>query len=114
MNELQFYHWIATGALTCLLTILWWWIRGVSDDMKAKLSREEFKSFMEDIVRSRTEFRDNFIKLFEKSEQHEKFDAARFEILTRDFNGGLNRLAEKISDNHIQVLTKLNDKQDRG
>lgn len=114
MNELQLYHWIATGAVGGLATILWWWIRQVADDMKAKLSREEFKSYLDETSSSRRELRDSIIKLFEKMEAHEKLDAARFEGVVKDFNGGVQRLSEKISDTQVNILTKLNDKADKG
>ena len=114
MNELQFWHWIATGGVTVILTILWWWVRSVSDDMKTKLSREEFASYLQDAKASRNEIRETLVKLFERADNHEKLDAVRFESVIKDFNGGMQRLSEKISDTQVNILTKLNDKMDKG
>lgn len=113
MSELQFYHWIATGALGVLISILGFLWKTMADDMKTKLSREEFKSYLDEASESRKNLRDSILKLFEKMEGHEKLDAVRFEVLTKDFNGGLGRLSEKLSDNQVQLLTQLNTKVDR-
>jgi hypothetical protein len=113
MTELQMYHWIATGALTILITILGFLGKNVIEDMKTKLSKEEFAVYLQDAKQSRNELRESIVKLFEKMENHDKLDSARFEIITRDFNGGLNRISEKISDNQVQLLRELNGKADK-
>lgn len=113
MNELQFWHEVATGVLGLLVTILGYlWVTTVNE-MKSKLSKEEFKAYLEDAAESRKNLRESIVKLFEKMENHERLDATRFELLTKDFNGGLQRLSEKLSDNALQILTQLNEKQDR-
>ena len=113
MTELQFYHLIATGALGVLVAIIGYLYKQMADDMKAKLSREEFKAYLDDASGSRKELRESIIKLFERMENHEKLDAARFEVITKDFNGGVGRLAEKINDVQVNILTQLNTKVDR-
>lgn len=113
MGELQFWHWIATGAITGLLTIGWWWVRGISDDMKTKLSKEEFTSYLEDAKQSRTEIRETLIKLFEKAEAHEKLDAARFENVIKDFNGGLQSLRDTLHTSKLEIFDRINSKADR-
>ena len=114
MNELQLYRDIATGVLGILVLIIGWlWVSTVTE-MKSKLSKEEFKAYLEDASESRKNLRDSIVKLFEKMENHEKLDASRFEVVIRDFNGGMARLSEKMSDNQVQILTQLNGKQDRG
>ncbi len=113
MTELQFYHLIATGALGVLVAIIGYLYRQMADDMKAKLSKEEFKVYLDEASGSRKELRDSIIKLFEKLESHEKLDAIRFESVVKDFNGGVNRLSEKISDTQINILTQLNTKIDK-
>lgn len=113
MNELQMYRDIATGVLGILVLIIGWlWVSTVTE-MKSKLSKEEFKAYLEDASESRKNLRDSIVKLFEKMENHEKLDSARFEVLTKDFNGGLNRLSEKLSDTQVQILTQMNTKKDR-
>ena len=113
MTELQIYQWAATGLIGALATILWWWIRQVAEDMKAKMSKEEFKNYLEDASRGRNELRDSIIKLFEKMESHDKLDATRFESIVKDFTGGINRLSEKIGDAQVNILTQLNTKVDK-
>jgi hypothetical protein len=113
MTELQFYHWIATGALGVLVTILGWLGKNMADDMKAKLSKEEFSSYLADAKQSRSDLRESIIKLFEKMENHDKLDASRFDGIIKDFNGGVSRLSEKISDVQVNILTQLNGKADK-
>ena len=57
--------------------------------------------------------RDSIVKLFEKMDNHEKLDQVRFDVIVKDFNGGINRLSEKISDTQVQILTQMNSKQDK-
>ncbi len=113
MSELQIYQWAATGLIGALATILWWWIRQVADDMKTKLSREEFAGYLQDAKQSRSELRESIMKLFNNQENHEKLDAVRFDSIIKDFNGGINRLSEKIGDVQVSILTQLNGKVDK-
>lgn len=53
MGELQMYRDIATVLLGALATILWWWVRQVAEEMKIKLSREEFKSWADASAKTR-------------------------------------------------------------
>jgi len=113
MTELQFYQWLATGVLTIVIGILGYLGRGLMEDMKTKLSKDEFASYLQEAKTSRGEIRDSIIKLFEKMENHDKLDAARFESIIKDFNGGINRLSEKLSDNQLQILREMNGKADK-
>ena len=113
MTELQIYQWAATGLIGALATILWWWIRQVADDMKQKLSKEEFKTYLDEASGSRKDLRESIIKLFEKMDNHDKLDSVRFESIVKDFNGGVNRLSEKINEAQISILTQLNGKVDK-
>ena len=113
MNELQLYHWIATGGITALLTILWWWVRGVSDDMKQKVSRDEFKAYLDETANARKELRDAIIKIFEKAELHEKLDSSRFELLTKDFNGGMRDIRDLLYTSKLVILREMATKQDK-
>lgn len=113
MGELQLWRDIATGVLGILVLIIGYLWTSTVADMKTKLSKEEFKSYLEEASESRKNLRDSILKLFEKLEGHEKLDAVRFEVLTKDFNGGIQRISEKMSDNQVQILTQLNGKQDK-
>jgi hypothetical protein len=114
MGELQFYRDIATGVLGILVIIIGYLWKTTADDVKSKLSRDEFKSYLDDAKESREALKTSIIKLFEKADNHEKLDAARFEVITKDFNGGVGRLAEKINDVQVNILTQLNNKMDKG
>lgn len=113
MNELQMYRDIATGVLGVLVLIIGYLYRSMADDMKAKLSKEEFKTYLEEASTSRKELREAIMKLFLNLENHEKLDAVRFDSVIKDFNGGVNRLSEKISDAQITIMTQLNTKADK-
>mgnify|MGYP001559212639 CR=1 FL=1 len=113
MGELQFYRDIATGVLGILVLIIGYLWKTTADDVKAKMSKEEFKAYLEDASESRKNLRDSIVKLFEKMDNHEKLDQVRFDVIVKDFNGGINRLSEKISDTQVQILTQMNSKQDK-
>lgn len=113
MNELQLYRDIATGVLGILVLIIGYLWTTTAADVKSKLSKEAFESYLEEASNARRELRESIIKLFEKLENHEKLDGMRFEKVIGDFNGGMTRISEKISDNQVQLLTKINEKQDR-
>lgn len=113
MTELQFWHWVATSALGLLVAILAFYGKRISDKADDAMTRQEFKDYVERIEVGRREFRESQIKMFERMDNHDKLDASRFEILTKDFNGGLQRLSEKMSDNQVQLLTELSKKADR-
>ena len=113
MGELQFYRDIATGVLGILVIIIGYLWKTTADDVKAKMSKEEFKAYLEDASESRKNLRDSIVKLFEKMDNHEKLDQVRFDVIVKDFNGGINRLSEKISDTQVQILTQMNSKQDK-
>jgi|SRR5689334_302116 len=113
MTELQLYHWIATGALTILITILGFLGKGVIEDMKTKLSKEEFAAYLQDAKNGRAEIRDTLIKLFEKAEQHEKRDTERFDLITKDFNGGLQSLRDMLYTSKLEIFEKINGKADK-
>lgn len=113
MSELTFWHLVATGALFLLMSIMGVMGKGVLDDMKAKLSREEFKSYLDDAKGAREELRTSIIKLFERSENHEKLDASRFELLTKDFNGGIQSMRDLLYTSKLEILKELNDKVDK-
>ncbi len=113
MNELQLYRDIATGVLGILVLIIGYLYKSMADEMKAKLSKEEFKTYLEEASTSRKELREAIMKLFLNLENHEKLDAVRFDSVIKDFNGGVNRLSEKISEAQISIMTQLNGKADR-
>ena len=113
MNELQLYRDIATGVLGVLVLIIGYLYKSMADEMKAKLSKEEFKTYLEEASTSRKELREAIMKLFLNLENHEKLDAVRFDSVIKDFNGGVNRLSEKISEAQISIMTQLNLKADK-
>jgi len=113
MNEVQFWHWIATGALGVLVMLLSWWGKTLSDDVRKRLTREEFKVYLDEATRSRHELRDSILKLFERAESHEKSDVERFERLTKDFNGGLTSMRDLMYTSKLEILRELNDKVDK-
>ena|SRR5689334_2113576 len=113
MTELQMYHWVATGALSLLVGILTYLGKGLMDDMKTKLSKEEFAAYLTDAKTSRGEIRDTLIKLFEKMENHDKLDAARFEGIVKDFNGGMQRISDNLNTSKLEIFDRINGKADR-
>jgi len=113
MNELQLYRDIATGVLGILVIIIGYLWKTTADDVKSKMSKEDFKSYLDDAAESRKNLRESILKLFEKMDNHEKLDQVRFDGIVKDFNGGVNRLSEKISDTQVQILTQMNSKVDK-
>ena len=113
MSEVQFWHWIATGALGVLIAILGWWGKSIVDDMKTKMSKEEFKSYLDDASESRRNLRDSIVKMFERIESHEKLDGERFQTLTKDFNGGLARITDTLYQSKLEIFDRINGKQDK-
>jgi hypothetical protein len=114
MSEVQFWHIVATGALFLLVGILGFIGKGVLDDMKTKLSKEEFKDYLDEASESRKNLRDSIVKLFEKMEGHEKLDSERFQVLTKDFNGGLQSMRDLLYTSKLEILREMNGKVDKG
>jgi len=113
MSELQMYHWVATGALSILVGILGFMGKNVLDDMKTKMSKEEFASYLQEAKTSRSELRDSIVKLFEKMENHDKLDAVRFEGIVKDFNGGLARMTDTLYQSKLEIFDRINGKADK-
>ncbi len=113
MGELQFYRDLATGVLGILVLIIGYLWKTTADEVKAKLSREEFTRYLDEATKSRENLKDFMTRLTEKMENHERLDVSRFDGITKDFNGGVSRLVDKINEVQINVLTKLNDKTDK-
>lgn len=113
MSEVQFWHLVATASLFLLVGVLSVMGKGVLDDMKTKLSKEEFASYLADAKQARTELRDTLIKLFEKMENHDKLDVARFEGVVKDFNGGLQSLRDTLHTSKLEIFDRINGKADR-
>jgi hypothetical protein len=79
----------------------------------AALPRADFVQAMSALEKGRQEFREGQIKLFERMELHTEVDTAKFESLSKDFNGGLNRIADTMNELHIETLRELNKKADK-
>ena len=113
MSEVQFWHIVATSALFLLVGVLGFMGKGVIDDMKTKLSKEEFASYLQEAKQSRGEIRESIIKMFEKMENHDKLDAARFDAIVKDFNGGLARITDTLYQSKLEIFDRINGKQDK-
>lgn len=113
MSELQLWRDIATGVLGVLVLIIGYlWTTTVAE-MKTKLSKEEFASYLDEAKQSRNEIRETLIKLFEKMESHEKLDASRFEGVVKDFNGGLTSIRDALNTSKLEIFDRINGKADR-
>lgn len=108
---------ITGGAIVGLLTIVW---RNLNGEIKAAkavaeaaLPRADFLEQMERLEQGRREFREVQIGMQVRIEAHIREDAIRFELLTKDFNGGMSRIVETINKNHTEFLREMNTKEDR-
>jgi len=101
-DGVEFWHWIATGITTVLLSIMGILWSRTTKQIDEKADRRELATAIDEAKQFRQEQRDNMLRLFERAEAHDRKDADRFEQLTKDFNGGLNRLADQIRDLNIQ------------
>ena len=113
MNEVQLWHWVATVALGILVMLLSWWGKNLQEEVGRRLSKEEFKVYLDETTRSRQELRDSIIKLFERAESHERSDVERFERLTKDFNGGIQSMRDILYTSKLEILRELNGKVDK-
>ena len=113
MSELQFWHWIATGALGVLLTILAWVAKKVWDKAEAAVPKDDFKIFLEKVEIARRENRETIIQLFEDQKENAAQQNERFAQIIKDFNGGMQRITEDLSDTKYELLRELNKKEDR-
>lgn len=108
----------ATGAILMgLLTIVWRNLNGdikaAKEIAKAALPTEQFVRQQETTEGARKEFRESLIKLFERTETHERRDEEVFKSLTRDFTLGMNALRDQMWQGQREILNQLNNKADR-
>lgn len=119
----------AVGAILMgLLTIVWRNLNGdikaAKEIAKAAVPTEQFLRYQESTDVARKEFRESLVKLFERTESHERRDDEAFKTVTRDFTAGMNALRENItaSGNTLrdqmwqgqrEILKELNGKADK-
>ena len=114
MDSTEFWHWVALAAIAILMGVISFFASRTAKQLDGKVDRDEFKQFLDETSQSRGELRDSIIKLFDSLKMHEEKDTLRFEILTKDFNGGMARLTEVVNKTTLDLLREINGKQDKG
>jgi len=104
-------------AIMGLLTIVW---RNLNGEIKAAksiaeaaLPNAQFMAYVERTEAARKEFRESIVKLFERTEAHERRDEEAFKMVTRDFTAGMNALRDTIWQGQREILKELNNKADK-
>ncbi len=111
-----------------LLTLVWRNVNGeikaAREIAKAALPSAEFREYVERTEGARKEFRESLVKLFERTEAHERRDDEAFKSVTRDFTAGMNAIRENLTQNsnalrdqiwqgQREIMKELNGKADR-
>lgn len=105
------------GVVMTLLSLVW---RNLNGEIKASkviaeaaVPRKEFVELMDRQEASRKEFRESLVKLFERTEAHERRDNEAFQTVTRDFTQGMNSLRDSMFQNTREILKEMNGKADK-
>lgn len=118
MTELQFWNLVGTGSLGVLMALLGWFGKKTWDKAESALSKSDFKEYLiaADKARaeyllaaekSRGEFRDTFITLFRKFDEHALDDKTQFRDITKQITDQTKELTEMIHSNHSEMLRAL-------